>query len=188
MELVRRTIERYVKLSDAGWEHIRPYWVERRFAKDAHITGLGQVEEWFSIVAEGVQRMYYPHDGEEVCLGFSYDGSWSGVFDSYVTVKPARFGLQAVTDSALLSIHRRDLLDLYDRIPIMDRFGRLILEELVVGRATREIEQMTLTAEERYRALLKRSPHLLQLVSQKDIASYLRMTPETFSRLRAKVR
>jgi CRP-like cAMP-binding protein len=61
------------------------------------------------------------------------------------------------------------------------------VEELIQGRATREIEQLTLSAEERYRRLLKRSPHLLQLVPQKDIASYLRMTPETFSRLRAKV-
>jgi CRP-like cAMP-binding protein len=70
----------------------------------------------------------------------------------------------------------------------MDRWGRLILEEVVQGRATREIELLTLSAEERYRRLLQRSPHLLQLVLQKDIASYLRMTPETFSRLRAKVR
>ena len=70
----------------------------------------------------------------------------------------------------------------------MDRWGRLMLEEVVQGRATREIELLTLSAEERYRRLLQRSPHLLQLVAQKDIASYLRMTPETFSRLRAKVR
>jgi len=76
---------------------------------------------------------------------------------------------------------------LYDTIPAMERFGRLILEELLAGRATREIEQIALGAEERYRRLLVRSPHLLQLVPQKDIASYLRMTPETFSRLRAKV-
>jgi CRP-like cAMP-binding protein len=52
----------------------------------------------------------------------------------------------------------------------------------------REIEFLTLDAEQRYRALLDRSPHLLQLISQKDIASYLRMTPETFSRLRSRVR
>jgi CRP-like cAMP-binding protein len=68
----------------------------------------------------------------------------------------------------------------------MERFGRLILEELLVGRSTREIEQLSLSAEERYDRLVARSPHVLQLVSQKDIASYLRMTPETFSRLRRK--
>ena len=68
----------------------------------------------------------------------------------------------------------------------MERFGRLILEELLVGRAAREIELLSLDAEERYDRLFKRSPHLLQLVPQKDIASYLRMKPETFSRLRGR--
>lgn len=188
MDLVHATIARYVALSGTDQELVRPYWRERRFPKGAMITEVGQVERWFSIVSEGVQRMFIPHDGEEVCIGFSYGHSWSGVFDSFVTQRPSRFGLQAVTDTVLLSIHHDDLRDLRERVPVLERFGRLILEELVVGRATREIEQLTLSAEERYRALLERSPHLLQLVSQKDIASYLRMTPETFSRLRAKVR
>ncbi|MDQ3101645.1 MAG: hypothetical protein M3R08_09690 [Bacteroidota bacterium] len=87
----------------------------------------------------------------------------------------------------MIGIRHTDLQELYAQFPIMERFGRLILEELIRGRATREIELLTLSAEERYRKLLDRSPHLLQLVSQKDIASYLRMTPETFSRLRARV-
>lgn len=187
-DLVRRTIARYAPLTAAEWEQVRPYWRERSFATGALVTRPGEVEHWFSIVQEGVQRLYIPHDGEEVCVGFAYGHSWSGVFDSFVTRRPSRFGVQAVTDSVLLSIHHDDLRDLRERIPALERFGRLILEELVVGRATREIEQLTLTAEERYRALLERSPHLLQLVPQKDIAGYLRMTPETFSRLRAKVR
>ena len=188
MDVVRATFERYVPLSDEQWAVMRPYWRERVFARGAMITAVGQVEDWFSIVGTGVQRMFIPHDGEEVCIGFSYGHSWSGVFDSFVNRTPSRFGLQAVTDSMLLSIHHDDLQELYRSIPSLERAGRLILEQLVVGRATREIELLTLDAEERYRALVARSPHLLQLVSQKDIASYLRMTPETISRLRSRVR
>jgi len=188
MQLVRSTIERYVPLTDAEWDLVRPYWRERSFGRGALITDVGQVEHWFSIVSSGVQRMYVPHDGDEVCIGFSYGHSWSGVFDSYSTRTPSRFGLQAITDTVLLSIHRDDMDDLCRKVPTMERFGRLILEQLVVGRATREIELLTLSAEQRYRAVLERSPQLLQLVPQKDIASYLRMTPETFSRLRARAR
>lgn len=187
-ELVRSTIERYVKLTDREWAEVVPCWTERAVPKGAFVSEAGKVEPWFSIVASGVQRMYFEHDGDELCLGFAYDGSWTGDYDSFVRQGPGRFFVQAVTDSVLLGIHHADLLRLYDRIPAMERFGRLILEELITSRATREIEQLSLSAEERYRRLVKRSPHLLQLVPQKDIASYLRMTPETFSRLRAKVR
>lgn len=188
MELVRCTIGRYVPLDDDQWALIRPYWRERAFGKGDMITSPGQVEHWFSIVSEGVQRMFIPHDGEEVCIGFSYDHSWSGVFDSFVQRAPSRFGLQAVTDSVLLSIHHDDLAALRRQVPELERFGRLILEELVVGRATREIEQLTFDAAQRFDAFMRRSPRLLQLVPQKDVASYLRMTPETFSRLRARHR
>jgi CRP-like cAMP-binding protein len=145
------------------------------------------VEGRFHIVESGVQRLYFEHDGSEICLGFSYDHSWSGDYDSFVRQAPGRLNVQAHSESVLLGIEHADLTRLYNDIPAMERFGRLILEELLVGRATREIEQIALDAEERYRRLLKRSPQLLQLVSQKDIASYLRMTPETFSRLRARV-
>lgn len=186
MELVRQTIQRYVPLSDQDWSHIAPAWKEFAFSKGAYVSRAGEVEQRFYIVKSGVQRMSFPHDGEDICVGFSYDGSWSGAFDSFVNRKPGRFDVRALTDSVLLGIAHADLNRLYDEVRAMERFGRLILEELVVGRATREIEQLSLTAEERYDRLVARSPKLLQLVPQKDIASYLRMTPETFSRLRAR--
>jgi len=186
MDLVRRTIERYVRLGDDDWSRIAPCWSECAFSKGAFIAKVGQVEDRFYIVDSGVQRMSFPYDGGDICVGFSYDGSWSGAFDSFVNRQPGRFDVRALTDSVLLGITHTDLNRLYDEVPAMERFGRLILEELVVGRATREIEQLSLTAEERFDRLVKRSPKLLQLVPQKDIASYLRMTPETLSRLRAK--
>lgn len=184
MTLVRRTIERYVPLSDKEWEVVGPCWKERRFAKGEFVSNAGAVERYFYIVESGVQRLFFEHDGMEHCLGFSYGHSWSGDFDSFVGQHPGRFQMQAVTESVLQGISHADLKQLFDRVPAMDRWGRLILEELVKGRATREVELLTLDAQERYRRLLERSPQLLQLVSQKDIASYLRMTPETFSRLR----
>jgi CRP/FNR family transcriptional regulator, anaerobic regulatory protein len=187
MELVRRTIERYVRLREVEWQQVAPCWMERSFAKGAAVSRAGVVEQWFYVVRSGVQRLYFEHDGSEHCLGFAYDNSWSGDYDSFLRQKPGRFQVQALTDSVLVGIRHPDLQELYERIPAMERFGRLILEELIAGRATREIELLTMSAGERYRQLLKRSPHLLQLVPQKDIASYLRMTPETFSRLRAGV-
>lgn len=186
MDLVRRTIERYVPLSDEAWQRIAPSWKEYAFTKGASICAVGQVEDRFYIVKSGVQRLSFPHDGQDVCVGFGYDGSWSGEYASFVSRKPARFDVVAMTDSVLLGIAHGDLQRLFAELPAMERFGRLIVEELLMGRATREVEQMSLSAEERFDRLMARSPHLLQLVPQKDIASYLRMTPETFSRLRRK--
>jgi CRP-like cAMP-binding protein len=184
MDLVRSTIQRYVTLSDADWQRIAPLWHERAFSKGAYICATGEVEQWFYIVKSGVQRLSFFHDGNDVCVGFAYGGSWCGEYSSFVSRKPARFDVKAVTDSVLVGIRYEDLQELYTELKPMERFGRLILEELLIGRGVREIEQLSLSAEERYERLVDRSPQLLQLVPQKDIASYLRMTPETFSRLR----
>lgn len=186
MEVVRNAIERYVELTGEEWSEVLGCWRERPYPKGAIITATGQVERWFSIVKEGVQRIYYDHQGQQACIGFSYGGSWSGVFDSFVTQAPSRFVLQAVTPSVLLSIEHEELERLYQSVPKMERFGRLMLEEVVAARATREVEQLTMSAQDRLDSLVRRSPHLLQLVPQKDIASYLGMSAETFSRLRAR--
>lgn len=188
MDLVRRTLQRYIEPTDPEWLRILPCWKEFRFPRRSSICAAGKVENHFYIVREGVQRLSFAHDGEDICVGFSYAGSWSGEYASFVTRKPARFDVVAMTDSILLGITHEDLQQLYHELPVMERFGRLILEEVLVGRGVREVELLSLTAEERYRRLVARSPHLLQLVPQKDIASYLRMTPETFSRLRRTAR
>lgn len=186
--LVRATIARYVRMSEEQWSSVLALWERRSYPKGAFIAEVGKIDDRFHIVEEGVHRLYFEHDGNELCLGFAYAGTWSGDPDSFYSQRPGRFQLQAVTDTTTWSITRTDLLALFDQVPAMERFGRLILEELLSGRATREVELIALSAEERYRRLLKRSPHLLQLVAQKDVASYLRMTPETFSRMRAKLR
>lgn len=186
MEVVRTAIERYVELSAEEWSMVLGNWREHTYPKGTIITATGQVERRFSIVKEGVQRIYFEHDGQEACIGFAYGGSWSGIFDSFATQTPSRFVLQAVTPSVLVSIEHADLEQLYVQVPKLERFGRLMLEEVFVGRAVREVEQLTMSAQERYDRLMLRSPHLLQLVPQKDIASYLGMSAETFSRLRAR--
>ncbi len=185
-QIVRHKISKYIALSDSDWAIIQPKWEEVSFTKGEFITREGQIEDYFYIVKNGVQRLYFNKEENEVCLGFSYNHSWSGGYESFITRKPSRMAIQALSNSQLFRISHPDLQKIYANCPIMERWGRLILEELLTMRATREMEMMSFTSEERYNMLLKRSKHLLQLVPQKHIASYLGMTPETFSRLRAK--
>jgi hypothetical protein len=123
MDLVRTSIERYVKLTDPEWAEVEPCWKRYSFAKGEFISHAGRVETRAYIVEHGVQRMYHEHDGNEHCLGFAYGNSWSGDYDSFVGQRPGRFQVQALTESSLVGIERIDLLRLYDRIPAMDPLG-----------------------------------------------------------------
>ncbi|MCB0479842.1 MAG: Crp/Fnr family transcriptional regulator [Flavobacteriales bacterium] len=179
-------IQRYVTLSEAERDLVSSKWDSVSINKGEYLCKAGQVEHYFYIVDSGVLRLYFENGLEEICLGFSYDHSWSGCYDSFLSRMPSRFFVQALSDCKLHRISYNSLQELYNEVSAMERFGRLILEELLVARSQREIEMMSLSSEERFDVFMNRSSHLLQLVAQKHLASYLRMTPETFSRLRAK--
>ncbi len=80
-------------------------------------------------------------------------------------------------------IARNDLYRLFDAFPQLERSWQLQEEQALLGKIEREVELLTLSPVERYQRLLERSPHIFQIIRRKYIASYLRMTPETMSRL-----
>lgn len=185
-DALRAGLTRYVSLPDSAWKDIRRRWHVRRFRKDALLISPPTVETHFYFVLSGVQRLYYlSPEGNEAVLGFTFQHEFSGMYDSFIQQTPAQCHLQALTDSELLAIGLADMNELFDRYHCMERWGRLFLQEILFGRVLREVELSTRTAEERYRDFIHRSPAPLRQIPQKYLASYLNMTPETFSRLRA---
>ncbi len=166
----------------------RQMWSPIQFKRHELITEIGQRERYFYIVIEGVQALYViDHKGEKVVLGFSFPGNFSGVFDSFRLQTPSNFFLEALTPSTMLAIGPTDYQRLFDQFPIFERWGRLFMEGILMGRVKREVELITLSSKERYQAFMRRCPEPLRQIPQKYLASYLNMQPETFSRLRATV-
>lgn len=163
-------------------------WKSFTFRQNELITEAGSFEKYFYVVLEGVQSIYLLNQkGEKVVLGFSYTGSPSGVFDSFIHQKPADTFLEALKPSKLLGISRSDYLGLFERHPDFYRWGYLFFQNILFGRLFREVELLTLSAEERYVKFMQRCPEELKVIPQKYLASYLNMKPETYSRLRASV-
>lgn len=186
---LRQKIEQFTgPLPDAEWQPFEAAWQPRSLKNGQHLTDFGQVEDFFYFVLSGVQRGYFMHQGNEVCVGFTYHPDFSGSYDSYLSRQPATYALQALADSELIGIHHDDLEKFYTRYAWVERFGRLFNQQMFLRKATHEIAVMTYSAEERFKRLWAAAPHLFQLVPQKHLASYLGMTPETFSRLRAKLK
>lgn len=163
-------------------------WKEYSFKQNELITEAGRIEKNFYVVLEGVQAIYLLNQkGEKLILGFSYSGSPSGIFDSFIHQKPADTFLEALKPSKLLGISRTNYLHLFETYPDFYKWGHQFFQEILFGRLYREVELLTLSAEERYVAFMRRCPEELKVIPQKYLASYLNMKPETFSRLRASV-
>lgn len=167
-------------------QHFKSLWSLKTFNQYDFITEAGSTERYFYVVLEGVQAIYLLNDkGEKVVLGFSYTGSPSGVFDSFVQQEPSKTFLEALKPSKLLAISRSDYMSLFQTYPDFYVWGHDFFQQVLFGRLKREVEILTLSAEQRYVAFMQRCPDELKVIPQKYLASYLNMKPETFSRLRA---
>ncbi len=184
-----RQVFRNLEFQDEWEGYFLGLWEEKYFERKGLITLAGECERYFYVVAEGVQSIYLLNTKmDKVVLGFSFRGSPSGVYDSFLYEQPSDFFLEALTPSRLYAISLAQYQSLFQLSPAFDRWGRLFHQEVLRGRVKREVELLTNTAEERYVAFMKRCPVPLLNIPQKYLASYLNMSPETFSRLRAKVK
>lgn len=160
-------------------------WEEIEVPRHSFLTEAGSTERWFYVVLEGIQTIYIiDQKGDQKVIGFSFDGSFSGVYDSFVQQKPSAYFLETLTPSRLLRIGLNHYNSWFENYPEFERWGRIVHLELLVGRVQREVELTTSTAKERFESFVNRCPEPLKTIPQKYLASYLNMTPETYSRMR----
>lgn len=129
-------------------------------------------------------RIYFPHESEEICVGFAYDNSLICSYPSFIQQKKSQYAIQALTKTETLAITRKDFYQLLSTPQDLEIAWRMLEEDALPGKIEREAEMLTFSPEQRYNRLLERSPQLFQIIPRKYIASYLRMTPETLSRIR----
>ena len=185
-EQLKKVVFQRVKPTEEEWQDFISHWQPFSFPKNHIITDFGQIEPYFYFVHKGVIRGYFEKGTEEYSIGFSYDGEFSGVFDSFVMQKPAQYCLETISDCDGLKITHGDLNALYDRYKVFERWGRIFSEMILCGFGAYIQSILADSAEERFNRLFANAPQVFQLIPQKHLASYLGMTPETFSRMRKK--
>jgi len=158
------------------------------YPRRALLTEEGQTERYLYFVLEGVQRSYFFHGEKDITFQFTYAGDFSGIPESFLLQKPSRFYLECLSPSRLLRLPHPDLQELSEQYPELVDYRRRGVEYVLDRIILQQQNLMSMDAEERLRAFLERSGHLLQTIPQKYIASYLSMSEATFSKLLHNVR
>lgn len=189
MQALRTTINAVVPLPDEEWEALISCWQPLNARRKTVLTAAGDTERYLYYVLEGVQRAFCLDEGQkDATLIFSYTGSFSGIIDSYFLQQPSRYYLETLTKSAFLRLSFADLSRLMQEYPLIAQWVHISTVHAMAGLMERHIETLTLGAEQKFRRLLSRSPHVLQLIPHKYLASYLGIDPATFSKLLGAVR
>lgn len=187
---LRAYIQRFIPaLTDAEWAPLaaalRPY----QLARGTHFVEAGQRRPQLALLLRGACRLYYPRpDGEERTTYFFFENHLLGDYPGCLTGQPSQLSIQALTDCELLVFDYAVLQQLYDAWPAYERFGRLVAEYHLLGTDARLVEQLLLSPEERYLALLRSGKtKILERIPQHLVANYLGITPVSLSRIRARV-
>lgn len=155
----------------------------KHFKKGARLVQVGQIQKELYLVKSGVQMSYFESEERSHVIAFTYPPNLCAVPESFSFQKPSNCELVCITDSEMDCLSYDDLQGLFERSHEIERLFRIMTEAILAGLINRHIELHSMTIEARFKAFCQRSPHLLQLVPHKYIASYLGIDPTNFSKL-----
>lgn len=157
----------------------------KQVAKKTCILTKGQVCKSISYVHTGAVRAYITDDsGKESTIMFAVADWWITDMFCFLHEKPAMMQIEAIEDSCLFQLSKEQLDKLYVKVPKFERFFRILMQNAYTREQLRIIENLSLPAQNRYENFLVKYPHIAQQVTQKQIATYLGITPEFLSAIR----
>ncbi len=175
-------------MSEGLIKDIWDYGQIKYYKKDELILKEGGIANYTSYVLKGAVRSYYLKDEEEITTKFLQEGSYITSTYSYFSRRPGNENISALEDVTLVCYHYDHMQQMYKDHLEFNVLGRKFTE-LYLYSAEIELYNLRKTkAEDRYRFFVKHFPQLLQRAPLKHIATYLGMSLETLSRIRAQKR
>ncbi len=172
-------------LNDLEKSLVQENFHSRLYRKRQYVLQDGDVCTQFNFVVRGCLRTYnVDKKGNLHILQFGTENNWINDLGSFHRMKPSNLNIDALEDTVVLQIGLDDLIFLYKQSPIFDRIFRVLIENGYIHLQERLLQNISSTAEERYEAFLERYPHLINRISQVQIAAFMGVTPEFLSRLR----
>jgi CRP-like cAMP-binding protein len=144
----------------------------------------GSIDTNIYFVVSGSLRIFVLDDCEEQIIRFGYENDLIVSLDSFLTEKPSDFYIQAIKKTTVKVISKNKFVEFISQNETNKQNWIKMLEDLIVQQIEREKDIVTSSPKARLERVLKRSPKLFQEIPNKHIANYLRMSPETLSRLK----
>jgi CRP-like cAMP-binding protein len=160
---------------------------EKQVAKNKRLLRTGQIASQYFFIVSGGVRFFYEFQGQEMTTWVMFEQEFFTEISSLHPQKPSRFTIEAIDETKLIVIDKKDMDFLYGQVAAWEEFGRKIWEATTIRMIDQIMNFQTLSAEERYLAFLANS-QLIQKAPVKQVAAVLGITPNALSRIRKKIR
>ena len=187
-DLLLTNIRSIIPITDSDWQLVSSMAVHRSFQKKEFISREGEVNRFTNFIEEGSARVFYiDGKGQEHVIQLGIPGWWTSDFASFTTQKKGLLTTEALEPTKIISFSYDHLQLIYDRIPVFERFYRLLIQNAYASFQHRMLQNLSMDAEQRYLLFCERYPDMDARIPQKHIASYLGMSAEFLSKIKKRI-
>jgi CRP-like cAMP-binding protein len=178
-------ITKHISPTEEEARYFVSLFIEKKVRRRDCLLQEGQPCRAISYVCSGALRAYcLGEGGKEATIMFAVKDWWVTDMFCFVNKRPAMMFIEAIEDSTVLQLQKEDLDELLVRMPVFERFFRILMQNAYIREQLRVIQNLSMPAQDRYDRFLEKYPQIAQQVTQKQIASYLGITPEFLSKIR----
>lgn len=186
-DLLFQKFDQFIKLTEEEKELCKTFFIPKKLRKRQYLLQEGDPNKYAAFTEKGLLRLYTVDDkGTEHIIQFAFEGWWIGDQYSFLTGEPSIYNIDALEDSELLLLTRQAEDEMMHKIPKLERYFRLILQNHLIATQRRLTNSLSKTAEQQYKEMQGNCPSFSNRIPQHMLASFLGITPETLSRIRTK--
>lgn len=187
--LLAKNLKRHINLTNEEFDTFYECMTPKVYKRKTFLFQSGEIARNTYFVNKGLLRLYQVlDDGTEKTAVFATEEWWISDLYSFIMQKPATKNLQALEDVEVLALSKYNLETMFLKIPKLERFFRIIQQNSFASQNERIMDMLSSPATERYLKFIEKYPYAEQRISQKYIASYLGVTPEFLSGMKAKLK
>ncbi|MEM6524803.1 MAG: Crp/Fnr family transcriptional regulator [Bacteroidota bacterium] len=188
IEALANYISRYVDLTRDDVTLISEQVKIHNYLKGQFIVQHGDVCRYESFIVSGCTKTFFiDSEGNEHVVMFAIENWWAADLGSFIAREPADYNVQCLEPTTTVQFTYDSLVYLYQHIPQMERFFRIITQKAFVASQKRIVRNLSLPAKDRYLIFREDYPDIEQRVPQYLIASYLGITKQFLSKIRAEL-
>jgi CRP-like cAMP-binding protein len=165
-------------------ESITAAFKQKKIPKGGYFVEEGKTSKYLAFITKGLFQYFYAKDGKEITTYVTGENTFLASLTSFYKQEPSKEYIRALSDAELYMIHYDDLTQLKTQSEAFKSFYIGAMENVLIGMDESRSNLIILTAEERYAALLRDEPALLQQIPLQYLASILGVTPRHLSRIR----
>lgn len=187
--LIYKNIQQHISLSDTELEYLQTKFTIKSIKRKDRILSQGQICQKIVFVEHGSLRAYnLNEDGKESTIMFAMQNWWITDMDCFVNKKASSLSIEALEDCQVIELSLDSLNELYSKVPKFERLFRILFQSAYIREQKRALHYLSNSTQERYVYFVEKYPELVKKITQKQISSYLGVTPEFLSSIKKKPR